>query len=57
VTFVMKGGAVIKGGKQIRPSEVNDSIEVRAATLADASEVVRLLALPGHAQQAGDASR
>jgi GNAT superfamily N-acetyltransferase len=36
---------------------VNDSIEVRTATLADASEVARLLALLGHAQPAGDASR
>ena len=28
---------------------MSDSIEVRTATLADASEVVRLLALLGHA--------
>lgn len=35
---------------------MDDSIEVRAATLADASEVVRLLAQLGHAQPAGDDS-
>jgi ribosomal protein S18 acetylase RimI-like enzyme len=34
---------------------MNDSIEVREAVLADASEVVRLLALLGHLQPAVDA--
>jgi ribosomal protein S18 acetylase RimI-like enzyme len=36
---------------------MNNSIDVRGATLADASEVIRLLALLGHAQPGGDATR